>query len=151
MMKKNRNSKGFSLVEFFIAIALISILFAMGIPGFDLYFKRITLNNTLRAITAGLNTARYKAIMLNKKVKFCIEEEDTEKRIILKEKRKNRWQELLHFDLEKEIYVYINAAPVFSPNGAVAPLCSVYVENDLSSYKITISSAGRIKVMELRE
>ena len=89
--------------------------------------------------------------MMNKGVKFCIEEEDEEKKILLKEKRDNRWQEFMRFDLEKEIYVYGNASPIFFPDGDIAPLCSILVENDLSSYKITISMAGRIKVTEIRE
>ena len=151
MMSKNKNIKGISLVEFLLSIALISMLFAMGIPGFDLYFKRIALNNTLRAVTSGLNTARYKAIMMNKGIKFCIEEEGEEKKILLKEKRNNRWQEFMRFDLEKEVYVYSNASPIFFPDGVIAPLCSILVENDLSSYKITISMAGRIKVTEIRD
>jgi type II secretory pathway pseudopilin PulG len=151
MMGKTKTKNGISLVEFMLAIALVSMLFALGIPGFDLYFERIALNNTLRTVTAGLHTARYQAIMMNKGVKFCIETGDDEKRILLKEKRNNRWQEFLRWDLEKEVYVYNNASPVFFPDGVIAPLCSILVENDLAAYKITISSAGRIKVTEIRE
>ena len=49
-------------------------------------------------ITGVLNTARFKAIMLNKRVKFCIEDKDEEDMVIrLKEKREgdSKWKEFM--------------------------------------------------------
>jgi hypothetical protein len=89
--------------------------------------------------------------MMNKGVKFCIEEEGEGKKIILKEKRDNCWQEFMRFDLGKEVDVHSNASPIFFPDGVTAPLCSILVENDRSRYKITISMAGRIAVTEIKE
>jgi Tfp pilus assembly protein FimT len=146
-MKTNRNRKGITLFELFIALGIISLALTIMVPGFKSFSSRMEINNGLRAVTSALSTARYKAIMMNKRVKFTIEGE----KIVLKEKKSNQWQEFMHFDLEKKVSFSINASPVFSPTGSASPLCSIYVKNKTYSYRITISMAGRIKVMEVIE
>jgi prepilin-type N-terminal cleavage/methylation domain-containing protein len=149
----NKSKKGMTLFEVFITLAIISVVVTMGMPGFNSYVKRMEVRNTLRTITGVLNTARYKAIMLNKRVKFCIEDKDEEDMVIrLKEKREgdSKWKEFMEFSLGKKVSVAINASPIFFPNGSISPLCSILVENEVSHYKITISIAGRIKITEMR-
>ncbi|NIM14261.1 MAG: hypothetical protein GTO45_19675 [Candidatus Aminicenantes bacterium] len=143
-MKTNRTRKGITLLELFIALGIISLALTIVVPGFKSFYSRMEINNGLRAVTSALSTARYKAIMMNKRVKFTIEGD----KIVLNEKQSNQWQAFMHFDLEENVSFSINASPVFSPAGSVSPLCSIYVKNKIYSYKITISMAGRIKVME---
>lgn len=143
-MKTNRTRKGITLLELFIALGIISLALTIVVPGFKSFYSRMEINNGLRAVTSALSTARYKAIMMNKRVKFTIEGD----KIVLNEKESNQWQAFMHFDLEKKVSYSINASPVFSPAGSVSPLCSIYVNNETYKYKITISMAGRIKVME---
>lgn len=148
----NKSPGGMTLFEMFVTLAIISLVISMAMPGFDSYVKRMEVRNTLRTITGVLNTARYKAIMLNKRVKFCIEDKNEEDTVIrLKEKREgdSKWKNFMEFNLEKEVSVSINSSPIFFPNGSISPLCSILVENEVSHYKITISIAGRIKITEM--
>ncbi len=145
-MKQNRNNNnGITLLELLVTLSVISLVLTVGVPGLKSFFSRVELSNSLRTVTAALGTARYKAVMMNKRVKFTLEKD----RIILKEKKKGEWEELLHFDLEEKVSFSINASPIFSPSGSVAPLCSIHVENEIKHCKITISIAGRIKISEV--
>lgn len=147
----NKSKKGMTTFEMFITLAIISVVITMGMPGFNSYMKRMEIRNTLRTITGVLNTARFKAIMLNKGIKFCIEDKNEEETMIrLKEKKDSNWEKFMEFSLEKKVSVTSNASPIFFPNGSIAPLCSILVENEVSHYKITISIAGRIKITEMK-
>ena len=149
----NKSQKGMTIFEMFVTLAVISLVVSMVMPGFNSYIKRMEVRNTLRTITGVLNTARFKAIMLNKRVKFCIEDKNIEDMVIrLKEKRDgdSKWKKFMEFSLEKKVSVTINSSPIFFPNGNISPLCSILVDNEVSHYKITISIAGRIKITEMR-
>jgi len=152
MNSMNKHSiKGMTVFELFVTLAIISVVISMGMPGFNSYIKRMEVRNTLRTITGVLNTARFKAIVLNKGVKFCIEDKNEEEMVIrLKEKKDSKWEEFMEFSLEKKVSITSNASPIFYPNGSIAPLCSILVENEVSHYKITISIAGRIKITEMK-
>ncbi len=140
-----------TVFELFVTLAIISVVISMGMPGFNSYIKRMEVRNTLRTITGVLNTARFKAIVLNKGVKFCIEDKNEEEMVIrLKEKKDSKWEEFMEFSLEKKVSITSNASPIFYPNGSIAPLCSILVENEVYHYKITISIAGRIKIAEMK-
>ena len=100
----------------------------------------------MRTVTSALSTARYNAIRMNRSVKFCIEEN----RLLLKEKKGKVWETFLPFDVDEAVSITINSSPVFSPTGYVSPLCSIYLKNEHYRYKITLSIAGRVKVIEVR-
>ena len=146
-MKINKNNRGFTLLELFITLGIAALVLMAGVPGFKSFFSRMEVSNGVRTVTAALNTARYKAIMKNKSVKFVVESS----KIVLKEKRGGKWEGFSHFDLSEKVSFSINSSPVFTPFGSVAPLCSIYVKNEISQYKITLSIAGRIKVAEIKE
>jgi len=147
----NRSIKGMTVFEIFVTLAILSVLITMGIPGFNSYIKRMEVRNTLRTITAVLNTARFKAIMMNKGIKFCVEDKNEEETMIrLKEKKDSKWEKFMEFSLEKKVSVTSNSSPIFYPNGSIVPLCSILVENEVYHYKITISIAGRIKITEMK-
>jgi prepilin-type N-terminal cleavage/methylation domain-containing protein len=147
----NKSKKGMTLFEMFVALAVISVVITMGVPGFNSYLKRMEVRNTLRTITGVLNTARFKAIVLNKGVKFCIEDKNEEEMVIrLKEKKDSKWEKFMEFNLGKKVSVTINSSPIFYPNGSIVPLCSILVENEVYHYKITISIAGRVKITEMK-
>jgi prepilin-type N-terminal cleavage/methylation domain-containing protein len=146
-----KSIKGMTFIELFVTLAIISIVIAMGMPGFNSYIKRMEVSNTLRTITGVLNTARFKAVVLNKQVKFCIENKNEWEMVIrLKEKKDSAWEKFMEFDLEKKVSVSSNASPIFFPNGSISPLCSILVENEVYHYKITISIAGRIKTTRMK-
>lgn len=148
-MIKNSKQKGLGVFELLVTIGIISILITLAVPGFDSHFKRLEITNTLRTITGVLNTARFEAISTNKRVQFCISNQEGGTLILLKEKIGSRWHEFKRFYLEKSVSVSSNASPVFFPVGSVSPLCSISVANDRRHFRVTISMAGRIQVTEV--
>jgi hypothetical protein len=130
-------------MELLVVLCLLAILITLGIPAFKSFFIQWEASGGVRTVTTGLSYARYDAVKMNRSVKFCIEDNQ----ILLKEKRSGVWEPFRSFDVEKNVSLTINSSPVFSPTGSVAPLCSIYVENERYRYKITISIAGRIKVV----
>jgi type II secretory pathway pseudopilin PulG len=142
-MKKNK--KGFTLGELLVFLSIFSIVVMIGIPMFKSSFSRWEVTSGVRTVTSALSTARYNAIKMNRSVKLCIEEN----RILLKEKKGEVWEPFLPFEVDEAVSLTINSSPVFSPTGYVSPLCSIYVQNEHYGYKITLSIAGRIKVVRL--
>jgi type II secretory pathway pseudopilin PulG len=143
----HKNSiRGITLIELLVALCILSLAGMLGIPMFKASVERWEVSGNVRTVTSALSTARYDAIKMNRSVKFCIENN----RVLLKEKSGTVWVTFMTFEVEKGVTLSINASPVFTPIGSVAPLCSIYVWNEHYQYKITLSSAGRIKVMEIK-
>jgi prepilin-type N-terminal cleavage/methylation domain-containing protein len=144
--KKNRIClKGFTFIELLIGLGIFSLVVMVSAPGFKSFYCRMEISNGLRIVTCALNSARYDSIMMNVSVKVTLEGD----RIVLKQKTSSGWEELKDFKLEKNVWFSFNASPIFYPSGSIVPLCSIFVWNERYSYKITISSAGQIKITEL--
>lgn len=141
------NRRGFTLPELLVMILIIGLALVAINGGFQSFFNRIRITNGLRRVTSAMHTARYKAVTLNKRIKFSLESDSG--RIALKEKKGRRWVEFMQFPLETGVTVTCNTSPVFRPDGGASPLCSVYVRNNYYGYKISLSMAGRIKVTKL--
>jgi len=143
----HKNSKrGITLIELLVALCIFSLVGMVGIPMFRASVERWEVSGSVRTVTSALSTARYDAIKMNRSVKFCIENN----RVLLKEKSGAVWVAFMSFEVDKDVSLSINALPVFTPIGSVAPLCSIYVWNEHYQYKITLSSAGRIKVIAIK-
>ena len=138
--------KGITLIELVVGLGVFSMILLIFVPGLKSFFTRMEIENGLRGVTAALSTARYNAIMLNRSVKVTL----VNNRIVLKKKRLTTWEEFKQIELEKNVTYSINALPVFSPTGSIAPLCSIFVKNSRYSYKISVSMAGQFKTYNLQ-
>lgn len=143
MSNKNR-SYGFTIIELLSSVAIISTLLFFGIFSFNSFFKRMEINNGLRAVTSSLSLARYKSIRINKNIKFSI----MENTILMSEKNGSNWETFFTKNLDN-VTAGINSSPVFHPTGIVSPLCTISISNRRSSFRITISIAGRIKIRKI--
>lgn len=142
----HRNSiKGITLIELLVALCILSLAGMVGIPMFKASYERWEVSGSVRTVTSALSTARYDAIKMNRSVKFCIENN----RVLLKEKSGTVWMTFMSFEVDKDVSLSVNASPVFTPIGSVAPLCTIYVWNEHYHYKITLSIYGRVKVVEV--
>lgn len=142
----HKNSRsGITLIELLVALFILSLVGMVGIPMFRASVERWEVSGSVRAVTSALSTARYDAIKMNRSVKFCIENN----RVLLKEKKGTVWVTFMTFEVDRDVSLSTNASPVFTAIGTVAPLCSIYVWNEHYRYKISLSSAGRIKVEEV--
>jgi prepilin-type N-terminal cleavage/methylation domain-containing protein len=144
---KIKTSRGFTVIELLIAVTISAFIIVGGFSGFRAYQSRSRIQQTLRSITSAFNTARYRAIEDNRSVKVTIQGST----LLLLQSSSGDWQELQRFYLEQHVDVDMNASPVFTPAGSVAPLCSVYVRSEHYIYKITLSIAGRLKTVRLRD
>jgi len=136
---------GFTVLELLITLSIFALVVGFGVPAFKAYSNKVEINNGLRTVTLAINTARYKAVENNKRVKLAVEAN----RLLLLEKRNRTWESFKDFDPGDNVKVTANTSPVFYPEGYIVPLCSFYVGNDEKKYKVSVSIAGRIKVREL--
>lgn len=143
--KKWKWQRGFTVVELLVVLFILGIIITWGVPKFRSFFARVEVNNGVRTVTLGLNSARYMAINMNRSVKCCVEGN----RVVLKKKVAGAWEEFRGFDVAEKVILSANSSPVFSPLGSVSPLASFYVQNERMHFKITISMAGRVKITEL--
>ena len=68
-MIKHTDSKGFTLVEMMIVVAVMGILAGIAAPNFQTYMAQRRLNGAARQVMTDLMEARMKAVSLNQKVK----------------------------------------------------------------------------------
>lgn len=64
-------TRGFSLVELMITLAVAAILLAAGVPGFQAVVNGNRLAGAANELMAGLQTARMEAIRRNRRVAVC--------------------------------------------------------------------------------
>ncbi len=64
--------RGFSLIELIIAIAIISVVVAIAMPGYATWVKNSRVRTAAESIQNGLQTARAEAIKRNLAVKFVL-------------------------------------------------------------------------------
>jgi type IV fimbrial biogenesis protein FimT len=65
-------SRGFTITELMIGIALVGILLALGVPAFSTYLQNSKLSAAARNFVNGVQTARAEAIRLNVPVDFLL-------------------------------------------------------------------------------
>lgn len=63
-----KHSSGFTLVEMMIAIAIMAILLAIGMPAFQTFIQNIQIRTAAESMQAGLNLARTEALRRNARV-----------------------------------------------------------------------------------
>ncbi len=136
---------GLTLVELLISTLLLSVVIMIGFSGFQSFQNHAKTTNAIRTVTSALSSARYQAIEKNKSIKVCLEA----RQLVLKQKIDKKWQIYSNFKLGSKLKVSMNASPVFFPTGFVSPLCSIKIKNEKHEYKITLSIAGRIKVIKI--
>ena len=135
---------GFTLVETVLALAVAGCLalgasYAIGRVG-----PRLDLRAGAWQVTAGLNQARFRAILSGEPVRvrfaapgFFLERFDGDA---------GAWRPARCVPLPG-VAVRANNAPVFHPQGTVAGLATVTVSNAQGSYRITIAITGRIRTV----
>lgn len=137
-----KNRKGLTVFELLVTVGLFSFLVTAAVPALQSLFARLEMHTALRAVSAGLNAARYQAIQENRPVRAeivpgCLQ---------LSVDNGMGWNVIRTFDLSEKLAIRANSRPVFSPLGSVSPLCTVTLESRRKVCRVVISMYGRIRV-----
>src|SRR5437867_4866837 len=62
--------RGFTLIELMVALAILALLFLLGMPSFVAYLRNSEIRSTSESIINGLRTASAEATRLNSRVAF---------------------------------------------------------------------------------
>jgi Tfp pilus assembly protein FimT len=135
-------SKGVTLVETVISLSILSMLLYLAATSFLDLAPKYELEKAVWELRSALNAARYKALFEGASFRIKLypsgyaEEkyEDGLKNWTLVEKH---WLE--------DVSIEANNSPVFTPEGTVTGLATIYVANSWGKYKITLAITGRIK------
>jgi prepilin-type N-terminal cleavage/methylation domain-containing protein len=141
-MGRRADGRGFSLFEVLVALALAG-LFAAG-AGYSVgrLGPRLRLRAGVWAVTSGLGQARFRAVMSGQPVRVRF----AGSRLVFErpDDASGTWR-TARTEVLDGVAVEANAAPVFYPQGTVAPLAAVTVGNAAGAYRITVAITGRIR------
>jgi type IV fimbrial biogenesis protein FimT len=65
-----QGSRGFTLVEMMIGVAILAVLISMAVPSFSLWIKNLGIRNAAESIQGGLMLARTEALKKNTSMQF---------------------------------------------------------------------------------
>ena len=71
-MTKFAQSRGFTLIELMLALAIVALLLLIGMPSFTTFLRNSEIRSTAEAMINGLRTATSEAANRNKKVTFTL-------------------------------------------------------------------------------
>lgn len=71
-----RRSKGFSLIELIIAVALLALVLVLGIPTFSGVLASMRVRSVAEGMLGGIQMARTEAMRRNQPVTFSLDSED---------------------------------------------------------------------------
>lgn len=136
--------RGYSLAETVLALALAGSFILGASAAASRLAPKLDLKAGVWEITAGLNQARFRAIMTGTPVRvrfrgtgFVMERFDAVAAA---------WREARAVALPG-VAVRANNAPVFHPQGTVSDLATITVGNARGCYKITVAITGRIRAV----
>ena len=67
---QNCKQRGFSLIELMIAVVLVSIVVALGVPSYMIWIQNTRIRNAAESIQSGIQAARAEAVRRNTSVQF---------------------------------------------------------------------------------
>ena len=141
-----RIHKGFSLIEFLIALGILGVLISIASVSFTHLLPKYRLEKAVWEINSRMNYARYKALF--EETKFRVKFETSSYSLEKFDWHQNNWKKERKYFVE-DVILQANNTPTFHPKGTVSNLASVYISNSSGRYKMTVAISGRIKVVKL--
>jgi prepilin-type N-terminal cleavage/methylation domain-containing protein len=156
-IKKTGYSRGFTVLELVVSMAIIAIMAAIAVPNYLSYIPKARVNGVTRMVMADLMAARMKAVssktrtkvffISNYEYKICNDANDDgtvdngEGDVVLKDIRSEY----------PDVRLYFTGDPIFLPRGTAtndhsATLTWIVSYNNRSYKVVAVSVTGRIKV-----
>jgi hypothetical protein len=146
MNNRNKFSRGFSLAEAAISLAILAALLIIASGSFLLVTPKYKLKNAVWEVNGLLNYARYKAIFDGAAVRVRF---NSRGYVVDKlDENTNIWKQEKQRSLEGA-QVQANNSPIFYPQGSVSNLATIEIFNSSGRYRITLAITGRIKTVKL--
>ena len=136
----NLRQCGFSLVELMIGIAIVGILWAIGMPTYSTWIQNQQIRNRAESINSGLQVARAEAIKLNTTVEFVLTNSEValgNVNTILSSSTGNNWM-IRQYRRVTDDYAFVQSA-----TGEVGAKYATVVAT-LASSIVTFDGFGRV-------
>ncbi len=155
MTRFRKTTRGFTLIELMVVIALIAILTAIAIPSYQTFMVRSRLKGAARQVMSDLMNARMMAVSLNQNVKVHIEGDGHTYQIWSDANNDGTVASNEGVNISKDLHQdYHDVAlsktndPIFNPRGAASQFGTVTVTNSAGSRNITVAMSGRVAVSD---
>jgi type IV fimbrial biogenesis protein FimT len=147
---RQKQIKGYTLVELFITMAIIGVLAAVATPYFISQMPRYRLNGAARMVMGDLMLARMKAVSENNRYRvyflsnyyMILDDNDNSNGVTAGD----TWQYRYLQDDYRDVTISHTNNPVFLPRGTATYLPTITLTNSSGTKTITISIAGRVQV-----
>ena len=146
------DDRGWTLAELLVVIAVIGILTAVSVPLFVAYLQSATVRAGAQELRTALNGAKQLAITLRQPI--CLQpaggsayqlRKTTCGGTVVQATEAPGADATGTFQLQNNVALTVNTAPVFSPLGGAAPAAQFTVTGPTgNSLTVTVSLAGRI-------
>ncbi len=143
-------TRGFTLAEMVVGIAIVGILAGIAIPTFVSQMPKFRLNGAARQIMGDLMAARMQAVSQGRKVKvffsspyYTISDDANGNGTVTNGEGDSRTINIQ--DNYSNVTFTFTINPVFNPRGTATP-SGVLLSNSGESRAITVTIAGRVKI-----
>ncbi|MDD5724076.1 MAG: GspH/FimT family pseudopilin [Syntrophales bacterium] len=151
-MIQHTDSRGFTLVEIMIVIAVMAILAAIAAPNFQTYMTQRRLNGAARQVMTDMMEARMRAATQNNQ--FRIFFLDNHRYQVLDDDNNNNLVTVGETSVTRDIQneypdVSLNATadPIFYPRGTAFG-ATVTITNSGGSKDVRVASTGRVRIID---
>ena len=138
--------KGFTLVEVALSLSILAMLIVLASTTFLNLVPKYELEKAVWEVRSALNAARYRALFEGISFRFRLHPNSYS--VEKYEDGLKGWT-LVEKHLLDDVSIEANNAPVFTPEGTVTGLATIYIANTWGRYKITLAITGRIKTAKI--
>jgi hypothetical protein len=141
------NRRGVTVIELLIVCTIGAVGLVAVHSGWRAVHASIAMSQAVREVTQAWQSARAMAM----ESRHAMRAKGDDRGVLVQEVDGAGWKTRATFAFPSGVRMVANASPVFQANGFAAPLCTVELKGDRQRARITLSIAGRIRVVRAPE